>query len=36
MEDLAARIEAVTMDETVAAAKRVSLDTVYFLRGTEA
>jgi predicted Zn-dependent peptidase len=36
MEELAARIEAVTMDETVAAAKRVSLDTVYFLRGTEA
>jgi len=36
MEDLATGIEAVTMEETVDAARRVSLDTVYFLKGVEA
>jgi hypothetical protein len=34
-EELAARYEAVTMDEVVAAAQKVTLHTVYFLKGKE-
>ena len=33
--DLARRVEAVTMDQVVAAARRLELDTVYFLKGRE-
>lgn len=36
LEALAARVERVTRDETVEAARRVSLDTVYFLKGVGA
>ena len=34
-DELARRVEAVTMDQVVAAARRLELDTVYFLKGRE-
>ena len=34
-DELALRVEAVTMDQVVAAARRLELDTVYFLKGRE-
>jgi len=36
MEDLAAQLRAVTMDQVVEAANTLTLDTVYFLKGVEA
>ena len=36
MEDLAAQVQAVTMDQVVEAANTLTLDTVYFLKGVEA
>ena len=36
VEDLAQRVEAVTADEVAACANKLSLDTVYFLKGMEA
>ncbi len=36
LQDLAARVEAVTKDQVVAAANRLQLDTIYFLKGVEA
>ena len=34
-EELAARVERVTREEVAAAAKKLSLDTIYFLKGME-
>ena len=35
-DELARRVDSVSVDDAVAAARELSLDTVYFLKGTEA